>query len=146
MQMGEDVLEEICQPKQRFFKTPATSNPAFTFTVERVLPADMEEEEDEQNKERKEGERIGECTVQLKDVVLFSGMEHLKRRNIPPTALKFPIVKTDEEQLEPRPSVLSTHPDSVMGYIHVRFALYLSKCERVHYVDVLQHETRSLLQ
>ncbi len=43
--------------------------------------------------------------MQLKDVLSFIGIENLKRKSIPPTALKFPIVFKGQRTSQHRESV-----------------------------------------
>lgn len=59
----------------------------------------------------------------------FVGFENLKLRTLPATALKFPIMKSSQ----------------MSGFIHVRFALELSKKERLLVLEEMQEEAQETI-
>ena len=79
----------------------------------------------------------------LKDILSFIGVENLKRKTIPPTALKFPIVFKGERKsqfVDRSASRLQTTGESIMGHIHVKFEVRLSKRERLYVIESQQQD------
>ena len=77
----------------------------------------------------------------LKDILSFIGVENLKRKTIPPTALKFPIVIKGERRSqfgERSTSRLQTTGENIMGHIHVKFDVRLNKRERLFVIESQQ--------